>query len=68
MIKTDQERMITSLLNRPYKKILLDRFMIQDKEEVKLITELSAVKAGLVRHYKNQFRERNTKLEEMPEE
>jgi len=59
--------MIISLLNRPYKKILLDRFVTQDEEEVKLITEPSAVKAGLAKHYENQFRKRSTKLDEMSE-
>ena len=68
MIKTDQGWMITSLLNWPYKKIILDRFIIQDKEEVNLITEPKAVLSGLAKHYENQFRKINTKLEEMSKE
>ena len=65
MIKTDQGRMIASLLNRPYKKIVLDRFVKQVGEETVLITKPKEVKIGVAEHYKKQFRKRNTKLEEM---
>jgi hypothetical protein len=68
MIKTDQGKMIASLLNRPYKKIVLNRFMIQEEEKEELIKEPNAVKAGLEEHYKNQFRKRKTKLDKMSEE
>src|ERR1043165_2815158 len=68
MIKTDQGRMIISLLNRPYKKIILDRFIIQNEEEVSLTTEPNTVLSGLAKHYENQFRKRNTKLEELSKE
>jgi hypothetical protein len=68
MIKTDQGRMIASLLNKPYKKINLDRFIAQDKEEVELVSEPKAVLNGLAKHFQNQFRKRKTKLEEMSEE
>jgi len=68
MIKTDQGRMIASLLNRPYKKIILDRFIEQEGEETILITELETVKAGIAEHYKKQFRKRNTKLKKMLED
>jgi hypothetical protein len=68
MIKTDQGRMIASLLNKPYKKITLDRFIIQNDEEASLITEPEAVLNGLTKHFGNQFRKRKTKLEEMSEE
>ena len=68
MIKTDQGRMIASLLNRLYKKINLDRFITQDKEEVKLISKPNAVLNSLAEHFQNQFRKRKTKLEEMSEE
>ena len=68
MIKTDQGRMIASLLNKSYKKINLDRFITQDKEEVKLISEPNAVLNSLAEHFQNQFRKRKTKLEEMSEE
>src|SRR6185436_9575901 len=39
MIKTDQGKMIASLLNRPYKKIVLDRFVKQEEEVICLVTE-----------------------------
>jgi hypothetical protein len=65
MIKTDQGKMIASLLNRPYKKIVLDRFIEQEGEETILITEPDAVKMGIAKHYEKQFRKRNTKLKEM---
>jgi hypothetical protein len=68
MIKTDQGRMIASLLNKPYKKIVLDRFIIQSTEETSLVTEPKAVLDGLGKHFENQFRKRRTKLEEMPKE
>ena len=68
MIRTDQGRMIASLLNKPYKKIVLDRFITQDNEEVSLISEPNTVLNGLAVYFKNQFRKRKTKLEEMSEE
>ena len=67
MIKTDQGRMIASLLNRPYKKIILDRFIEQEGEKTILITEPDTVKMGIAKHYEKQFRKRNTKLKEMTE-
>src|SRR6185295_7814779 len=65
MIKTDQGKMIASLLNRPYKKITLDRFIKQEEEETILVTDPELVKEGIAEHYKKQFRKRNTKLERM---
>src|ERR1043165_2069677 len=67
MIKTDQGKMIISLLNRPYKKIILDRFIKQREEETKLVTEPDAVKEGIEEHYKRQFRKRKTKLKTITE-
>ena len=67
MIKTAQGRMIASLLNRPYKKIVLDRFIKQVEEETVLIMKPEEVKVGVAEHYKKQFRKRNTRLEEMSE-
>ena len=68
MIKTDQGRMIASLLNKPYKKIMLDRYLVQDKEKVNLVTEPNAFLNGLAEHFQNQFRKKETKLEDMSEE
>src|ERR1043165_8837182 len=59
--------MIASLLNRPYKKIVLDRFIKQEGESMCLVSEPESVRAGIAEHYKEQFRKRNTKLEEMSE-
>jgi hypothetical protein len=56
MIKTDQGRMIASLLNKPYKKITLDRFMTQTEDEASLTTEPKAVLNGLAKHFEKQFR------------
>jgi hypoxanthine phosphoribosyltransferase len=67
MIKTNQGKMIASLLNKPYKKIVLNRFIKQNEEETSLLTKPEEVKKGVAEHYKKQFRERNTKLEEMSE-
>src|ERR1043165_4824452 len=67
MIKTDQRKMIISLLNRLYKKIVLNRFIEQREEETKLVTEPDAVKEGIEKHYKRQFRKRKTKLKTMSE-
>src|ERR1043165_6856960 len=65
MIKTDQGKTIASLLNRPYKKIVLDRFIKQVGEKTVLITKLEDVKIEVAEHYKKQFRKRNTELEKM---
>jgi hypothetical protein len=59
--------MIASLLNRPYKKIILDRLIKQVGEETHLITKPEEIKADVAKHYKMQFRKRNTKLEIMTE-
>ena len=68
MIKTDQGKMIASLLNRPYKKIILDRLIKQEEEETHLIMKPEEVKTSVAEHYKIQFRKRNTKLKMMTEE
>jgi hypothetical protein len=65
MIRTNQGKMIASLLNRPYKKIVLDRFIKQTEEETNLLTSPEDVRTGVAEHYKKQFRKRNTRLEEM---
>src|ERR1043165_9389809 len=53
MIKTDQGRMIASLLNKPYKKIMLDRYLVQNKKEINLVTEPNTVLNGLAEHFQN---------------
>jgi len=67
MIKTDQEKMLASLLNKLYKKILLDRLIKQVEEKTYLITKSEEVKMNVAEHYKLQFKKRNTKLETMTE-
>ena len=67
MIKTDQGKMLASLLNKPYKKITLDRLIKQVEEDTILITKPEEVKTNVAEHYKMQFRKRNTKLETMTE-
>jgi preprotein translocase subunit SecD len=67
MIKTDQGKMLASLLNKPYKKIVLDRLIKQEEEETYLITKPEEIKTNVVEHYRMQFRKRNTKLETMTE-
>src|ERR1043165_10251328 len=67
MIKTDQGKMIASLLNKPYKKIVLDRFIKQEENLTCLVSEPESVKAGVAEHYREQFRKRNTKLAKMSE-
>jgi len=67
IIKTDQGKMIASLLNKLYKKITLDRFIEQEEKLTNLTVEPELVKIGVAKHYKKQFRMRDTKLEEMSE-
>ena len=52
MIKTNQGKMIASLLNKPYKKIILNRFIEQEEEMTNLIAEPELVKASVAEHYK----------------
>src|SRR5260364_457860 len=59
--------MIASLLNRPYKKLVLDRYIEQGEKESVLEIEPETVKRGIAAHYENQFRKRATRLEEMSE-
>jgi len=68
MIRTEQGKMIASLLNRPYKKIVLDRFIRQIEEKTNLLTSPEDVRVGVAEHYGKQFRKRNTRLEEMSKE
>jgi hypothetical protein len=68
MIRADQGKMIASLLNRPYKKIVLDRFIKQVEEKTNLLTSPEDVRVGVAEHYEKQFRKRNTRLEEMSKE
>ena len=54
-------------MNKPYKKIVLDRFIKQKEKITGLVSEPDLVKAGIAEHYKKQFKKRNTKLEKMSE-
>src|SRR5260363_72127 len=58
IIVTDQRHMINSLLDRPARKIRLDRIVIENENNLELITNLEEVKEQSRIHFVKQFRKR----------
>jgi hypothetical protein len=61
MIKSDQRRMINSLLDKLYKKIAIDRLLVKEADRLKLIIELEKVLKEIANHFRNQFKKRKFK-------
>ena len=57
--------MLTSLLDKPYKKIVLNRVLKQESRTARLITNLAELDQEVRTHFQEQFRKRNTKLKSM---
>ena len=54
MIDKEERRMINSILERPWKKIVVDKVIVQDKENKNistLLTEPDRVKAAVDEYY-----------------
>ena len=68
MIQNDQGKMLRSLLNKPYRKISIDRIMIQQYSSCVLITEPAKLLEKTQEHFQQQFRKRNINMDEFTDE
>jgi len=68
MIRSEQGKMLASLLNKPYNKITLDRVIKKEDQKAELILEPAIVEHEVKQHFKGQFRKRKTKFELMSED
>jgi len=68
MVISDQKRMINSLLERPYRKLRIDRVVIEtDDGEEDLIHEPQEVLKTVKSHFESQFRKRNVHVNNLPD-
>jgi len=68
MIVDEQKKMLRSLLERPFNKVVLDRILIKENDEYELISEPNEVLSKTNKHFKEQFRRRNPRLDLLNEE
>ena len=59
MIKDNQRRMINSLLEKPFKKVVIDKLLIDEREGKELFNEPEEVLRRIAEHFKKQFKKRN---------
>ena len=65
MINDKQERMLTNLLDKPIKKIRIDRLIEQEDLSRSLITDPHKVLEKTKEHFQQQFRARNFQSHEI---
>ncbi len=63
MIKDNQRRMINSLLEKPFKKVVIDRLLIDKEGDRELYNEPEEVLKRTAEHFKRQFKKRNFQQE-----
>ena len=63
MIKDNQRRMINSLLEKPFKKVVIDRLLIDNEGDRELYNEPEEVLIRTAEHFKRQFKKRNFQQE-----
>src|SRR5207244_765511 len=63
MIKENQRRMINSLLEKPFKKVVIDRLLIDKEGDRELYNEPEEVLTRTAEHFKRQFKKRNFQQE-----
>ena len=71
MIKGEKKKILNSILSRPWKKVCIDKIIIQDAEKGKtkeLITDPKEIKAETDKFFAEQFRKRKHHFEDMTEE
>ena len=68
MVKDNQRRMIDSLLEKPFKKVVINRLLIEGSENKELIKEPEEVLKKTADHFKKQFKKRNFREERMSNE
>ena len=59
MIKDNQRRMINSLLEKSFKKVVIDRLLIDNEGDRELYNEPEEVLTRTAEHFKRQFKKRN---------
>ena len=62
MLDGKQGKMLISLLNKPHKKIKIDRLIKEENDKRKLLVNPSEVLEKTKNHYQKQFRPRNFNL------
>ena len=65
MMKDNQRRMINSLLEKPFKKVVIDKLLIDKKESKELFNEPEEILRRTAKHFKKQFKKRNFQQEEI---
>ncbi|CAG8823632.1 16464_t:CDS:1, partial [Gigaspora rosea] len=71
IMKKDKKRMLQSLLNRPYNKVILNRVLVEENshyQNQELIKDEMEVKQQVISHFQKQFRRRDQKFKEMSQE
>src|SRR5205085_6712095 len=61
--KNKQRRMNNSLLEKPFKKVVIDRLRIDNEEDRELYNEPEEVLTRTAEHFKRQFKKRNYQQE-----
>ena len=62
MLDSKQGKMFISILNKPYKKIKIDKLIKKEDNKSELLVNLSKVLKKTKNHYQKQFRPRNFDL------
>ena len=58
--------MISSLLERSSKRVVIDRIVKDDNSDIVLVNQKEEVLEEVRNHFKKQFRKRNTRASDMP--
>jgi exonuclease III len=68
MIKNNQRRMINSLLEKPFKKVVIDRLLVEEEGNKELLNEPVEVLEKTADHFRKQFKKRNFQEEDFTSE
>jgi hypothetical protein len=71
MIEKEERKMLNSILERPWKRIVIDRLVVEDdldKDIRTLVTEPEAVQKAADEYYKKQFKARKQNFDSIEEE
>ena len=65
MIKDNQRRIINSLLEKPFKKLVINKLLINEREGKELFNELEEVLRRKAKHFKKKFKKRKSKKKKL---
>ena len=68
MLKDNQRRMINSILEKPFKKVAIDRILINEAKGKEFFNDPDEVLGKTAEHFSKQFKKRNFHEEEMLDE